>query len=213
MVDTDRLLARAAIRADIVKRLFAVAISVGFAARLAQMDWVKNGTFPNFGEWQQNLELFTALVATLLSWDSYLLSIKEKKLTAFDRFAIDVLLIFIYMFLLITSKYVPILICTVATIFLLYVLWDALSIRDYPDRYSSAFATPARASVAQIGSVYVGGFRGRVGVSRNPAITFSWAVYFCFLAGIRTQSTPNSSVRDLRVRSNWSCRLSSRQTP
>ena len=73
MVDTDRLLARAAIRADIVKRLFAVAISVGFAARLAQMDWVKNGTFPNFGEWQQNLELFTALVATLLSWDSYLL--------------------------------------------------------------------------------------------------------------------------------------------
>ena len=159
------------------------------------------------------LELFTALVATLLSWDSYLLSIKEKKLTAFDRFAIDVLLIFIYMFLLITSKYVPILICTVATIFLLYVLWDALSIRDYPDRYKLCLrhASSGIGSANRFGLCWwFPGTRRRQQESRDHILMGG---LFLLFGWDWTQSTPNSSVRDLRVRSNWSCRLSSRQTP
>ena len=38
--------ARADARADLVRRLFAVAISIGFAATLARMQWVQNGRLP-----------------------------------------------------------------------------------------------------------------------------------------------------------------------
>jgi hypothetical protein len=43
----DTRQARAEARADLIRRLFAVAISVGFAATLARMSWVQNGTRPN----------------------------------------------------------------------------------------------------------------------------------------------------------------------
>jgi hypothetical protein len=39
--------ARAATRDDLIRRLFGIAIAVGFAATLAKMKWVQNGTLPD----------------------------------------------------------------------------------------------------------------------------------------------------------------------
>src|SRR5207248_9539885 len=88
------------IRADLIRRLFAVAISVGFATTVATMDCVRNGTPPTFAEWEQVSILITALIATVLSWDGYLLAIETRQLVGFWRYAIDIVLVFIYMLLL-----------------------------------------------------------------------------------------------------------------
>src|SRR5262249_54173260 len=57
--------ARADARADLVRRFFAVAISIGFAATLARMTWVQNGRLPEPDEFNQTLALLTALLATV----------------------------------------------------------------------------------------------------------------------------------------------------
>lgn len=179
--------ARAQIRDDFIRRLFAVAISVGFAAALSQMDWVKDGSLPSMSEWEQLSILFTGLVATVLSWDGYLVSIKSKPLNGFGRFSIDILLVFIYMFFLISSKqsgfWLPILV----VIFVLYVIWDFLTVREHMRSYNaSSVPTDAddtyRATTWGVLCVYMGGFLGKPNVGRGPIITLSWAFYFLVLA-------------------------------
>jgi hypothetical protein len=81
---------RAQIRDDFIRRLFAVAISVGFAATLIKMKWVENGSWPAYHEWEQLAILATGLVATVLSWDGYLASIEAKPLNGYGSFAIDI---------------------------------------------------------------------------------------------------------------------------
>ena len=71
---------RAEARADLIRRLFAVAISVGFAATLARMTWVQNGTLPNPAELNQTLILGTALLAAILGWDGHLVAMSDKPL-------------------------------------------------------------------------------------------------------------------------------------
>jgi hypothetical protein len=93
---TDPGLVRAKIRDDLIRRLFAVAISVGAATTLSRMGWVEHGRWPCLAEWQQLSILTAALMATVLSWDGYLYSINERPLRNFGRFAIDILLVFIY---------------------------------------------------------------------------------------------------------------------
>src|SRR5262245_61450433 len=66
---TDARPARADARADLVRRMFAVAISVGFAATLAKMSWVQNGALPGPAELNQTLILGTALLAAVLGWE------------------------------------------------------------------------------------------------------------------------------------------------
>ena len=82
----DAQRARAEARADLIRRLFAVAISVGFAATLARMTWVQNGTLPNPAELNQTLILGTALLAAILGWDGHLVAMSEKPLFGFWRF-------------------------------------------------------------------------------------------------------------------------------
>src|SRR5262245_3075757 len=53
-------------RADLVRRIFGVAISIGFAATLSRMQWVQNGRLPEPDEFNQTLALLTALLATVL---------------------------------------------------------------------------------------------------------------------------------------------------
>jgi hypothetical protein len=91
---------RAEARADLVRRLLAVAISVGVAATLAKMSWVQNGRLPDPAELNQTIALGTALAATILSWDGPLLAMPQRPLFGFGRFLVDVALVFVYMFLL-----------------------------------------------------------------------------------------------------------------
>lgn len=66
------------IRKDLMQRLFAVAISVGFAASVNKIPWIKDGTAFDQKDALNCLVIGTALYATVLSWDGYLLSISKK---------------------------------------------------------------------------------------------------------------------------------------
>src|SRR6476620_4349404 len=173
---------RAEARADLVRRLFAVAISVGFAATLARMTWVQNGTLPNPAELNQTLILGTALLAAILGWDGPLLAMTDKPLFGFCRFLVNLALVFIYMFLLMSSAHPECLLWTLTVIFALYVLWDVLTMRERISSYDPALAGVPRATAAQIRNVYAGGFADGAHVSPGPAITLAWTGYFILLA-------------------------------
>jgi hypothetical protein len=175
---------QAAIRGDLIRRLFAVAISVGAASTLANMDWVSIGRWPDLGEWQQLSILVVAMTATVLSWDGYLMSIEDRPLVGFWRFAIDIGLVFIYMFLLMTSSHLTWWLNIHAITYLMYLAWDVLSIREYLYKYYSKDGPLALTAGQNIFGVYIGGFLGSQGVSRGPIITLCWAVFFCGLAYI-----------------------------
>ena len=157
----DAQRARAEARADLIRRLFAVAISVGFAATLARMTWVQNGTLPDPAELNQTLILGTALLAAILGWDGHLVAMSDKPLFGFWRFLVNLALVFIYMFLLMASAHPECMLWTLAVIFALYVAWDVLTMREQIARYDPALAGESRATAAQIRSIYAGGFTRR----------------------------------------------------
>jgi hypothetical protein len=175
--------ARADARADLLRRLFAVAVSVGFAATLARMSWVQNGALPGPTELNQTLILATALLAAVLGWESHLLAMTEKPLFGIWRFLINLVLVFIYMFLLMASAHPECVLWTLAVIFVLYVVCDVLTVREQIASAAVLDGMP-RAGAAQIWSVYADGFTGRAQVSPGPVITRAWAGYFVLLAVI-----------------------------
>ena len=174
--------ARAEARADLIRRLFAVAISVGFAATLARMTWVQNGTLPNPAELNQTLILGTALLAAILGWDGHLVAMSDKPLFGFWRFLVNLALVFIYMFLLMASAHPECMLWTLAVIFVLYVAWDVLTMREQISHYDPTLAGGPRATPAQIRSIYAGGFTGAARVAPGPAFTLAWSGYFVLLA-------------------------------
>jgi hypothetical protein len=165
------------IRDDLMRRLFAVAISVGAANTLVEMPWVRQARAPEFWEWQQLVILVVAMTATVLSWDGYLRSISDRPLTSYFRFAIDITLVFLYMFLLITSKHLTWWLTIHAITFLLYFIWDFLTVRDYTAKYYPKNAKGAKT----IAGVYWNGIRDVSIESRGPIITIAWAAYFWLL--------------------------------
>jgi hypothetical protein len=174
--------ARADARADLVRRLFAVAISIGFGATLARMNWVQNGRLPGPDEFDQTLALLTALLATVLSWDGHLLSMRSTPLFDFWRFLINIALAFIYMFLLMASVHPGCVLWTLAIIFFLHVVWDVLTIREDVASYDHARAGVAEPSARQIWNVYAGGFASKPQIQPGPVITLAWTIYFVLLA-------------------------------
>jgi choline-glycine betaine transporter len=81
---------RAVDRLDLVKRLFAVAISIGVGNTLVNATWVRSGVLPAGHEIEQIFIVLFALSATVLSWDGYLASVRQKPLNDWWRFATDV---------------------------------------------------------------------------------------------------------------------------
>jgi hypothetical protein len=182
-------------RADLIKRLFAVAISVGAATTLYNMGWVRDGRPPCIAEYQQLLILVAAMTATVLSWDGYLWSIAQRPLHSFWRFAIDILLVFIYLFLLMTSKLLTWFLFIHALIYALYAVWDFLSIADWIVTY---YPPNQPANTLTIGGVYLGGLRDGPNEGRGPIITISWGLYFWLLCGLNYLLLPLFSGRGLR---------------
>jgi hypothetical protein len=165
------------IRRDLMTRWFAVAISVGFATALVHMNWLNAGKVPDAAESQQLARIFAALVAVLFSWEGYFLSIGKKKLTTPSRFYIDFVLVLLYTVLLYTSK-IPTWWIYIHTIsFVFYVWWDVLTIRQFPEQYSSAGANRTSAV-----AVYDGAVTGRNGYYRGPLVTLIWGVFFLGLS-------------------------------
>jgi hypothetical protein len=170
------------IRNDFMRRLFAVAISVGAASTIAQMKWVIDGTWPTLAEYQQFAILLAAMTATVLSWDGYLLSIQDRPLgdgvVNFFRFAIDIFLVFVYMFLLMTSRHITWWLPIHALTFVLYAFWDFLTVCAYTKKYFDDEG-PYR-----ISRVYFGALVDSPGVRRSAIITLIWMFYFVALAYI-----------------------------
>jgi hypothetical protein len=149
-------------------------------------------------EWQQLLVLSAALTATVLSWDGYLLSISRRPLRSAPRFMIDIGLVFIYMFLLMTSKLLVWWLFIHALIYAIYVVWDFLSIRDWKSTYYvQDIIEPAKQTVT---GVYIGGFKGRTGVSAGPIITIAWGLYFWGLLILNDKALSWLHVPGLKVR-------------
>ena len=174
----------AQIRQDFIKRLFAVAISVGFATSLVSLSsgWLNdNPRWPTPPEWQQLILLITALAATVLSWDGYLLSIQKRPHKGFWRYIIDISLVLTYMILLITSKNSAIFMWILAVIFLLYFVWDTLTVGEYIGTYNKSIKHHHKATPRQVWSIYWGGLVRSRNIGRGPIITFIWAFYFWVL--------------------------------
>lgn len=165
------------IREDFMKRWFAIAISVGFATALASMPWLKDEVPFDWTQGQQLIRLAVAMLATLLSWEGYLLSIQSKPLTEGWRFAIDVFLVLLYLLLLLTSKFSFLWLWLHASAFIFYCIWDWLSIRGH--RLAYVIAPPIDgAPLPSVWDVYRGSLADDPNIYRGPAITLMWPIYF-----------------------------------
>lgn len=191
-------------RADFMKRWFAIAISVGFATAVSSMPWLRDGIIldPNlpidWGQVKQCARLAAAVVATILSWDGYFQSISNKPLTDGSRFSIDVFLVFLYLFLLLTSKFDYFWLWVHAAAFVIYCWWDFLSIRKHRRAYVTDKAPDDfNPTVSQ---VYLGSFKDDELIYRGPAITLLWPIYFWaipltyhFLLGAADRERPETT--------------------
>lgn len=173
-------------REDFMKRWFAIALSVGFATAISNMAWLRDGSAFEFGrpiDWEQVKQLarlFAAVIATIMSWEGYLLSISTKPLGDERRFYIDVLLVFLYLFLLLTSKFPYFWLWIHAGAFVLYNLWDFLSIKEHPRAYINCPpALPTFAPTRR--EVYWGAIVGDDRIYHGPLITLLWPIYFVSL--------------------------------
>jgi hypothetical protein len=172
---------RAKDRLDLVKRLFAVAISIGIGNRLVNADWITNGHLPDRAEFEHLATLLLALYATVLSWDGYLSSVQKKPLNGSRfRFTIDVFLVIIYLILIITSDktwfWLPIL----CVIFALYVVWDAASVWEYPASFDGDHQAGSSRMLTVL-RVYGLAILDRPRIDRGPLISAVWAGYFVAL--------------------------------
>jgi hypothetical protein len=156
-------------------------MSVGFAATLTKMGWVTSGDWPDASEREQIVALITAMLAMVLSWDGYLLAIKDRPHVGIWRFAIDIVIVFTYMLLVIASQHMTIFLIVLTCIFSLYFVWDLLTVCEYPKKYLLRSSNDGRGTFAEIGEVYLGGAIDRDGTKRGPIITLSWALYFLVL--------------------------------
>lgn len=165
-----------------MRRIFAVAVSVGFATTLSKAEWIQHTRLPNVGEMQQLAVLLTALTATVASWDGYLVSIDKKPLERTGRYVIDVVLVFIYLLLLLTATNPHWWLAIIVGIFTLYLTWDVLSIREHFAAYrASGIPEDKSASGAQVAAIYRDGFLNR-DVAKGPIITAMWWLYFLGLS-------------------------------
>lgn len=175
---------RARFRDDFIRRLFAVAISVGFASTLVSMNWLKDGNWPNAIELEQIAILIVGLAATVLSWDGYLLSIDKKPLYDLPRFLIDIVLVFIYLFLLLSARQPSFFLSVLACIFTLYVVWDFLTVRLFVHQYRPADSSPHSempAKLSDVFDVYRGALVDRNDIGSSPIVTILWWLYFLAL--------------------------------
>lgn len=173
-------------RADFMKRWFAIAISVGFATALSNMPWLKDGVIfdrklaVDWNQVEQGARLATALVATILSWDGYFQSIRNKPITDGPRFSIDIFLVVLYLFLLLTSKFDYFWLWIHAAAFIFYCFWDFLSMRKHPRAYVTELAP--KSFMPKVSEIYRGCFFGNDHIYKGPAITLMWPVYFWAIA-------------------------------
>jgi hypothetical protein len=187
-------------RVDLVKRLFAIAISVGFAVRVVKLD---TDGWPGCVEWEQIARLFTGMIVVIYCWDWYHRDIERKKYKYIGRFILDVASAFVYMVLLYSADRGSVWSFSLFLIFLLFVFWDVVAVWERPDRFglTSETGQPAvtdqpevtgqppvtnqrQGSAAiwsafiEIWTVYCNGWKNPSALNRGPFVNFCWMLYF-----------------------------------
>jgi hypothetical protein len=137
-------------RKDFVRRMFAVAISVGFAGRLVQMNWIKGSQFvwPTATEWIVLLRLVVGILVVVSGWEWYHRDIRVRPLKHPWRFYIDIAVVITTILFLFASDKEEVWLSSLVLIFALYLLWDAVSALEFRTTAAqaqiwSAFATNA----------------------------------------------------------------------
>lgn len=138
-------------RGDLMRRLFAVAISVGVAKTISELAWIKIGSCPNLYDIQQLSILVVALTVTVLSWDGYLWAIFRRPLLSDQfhgvisliRFTIDIYLVLIYMILMITIGRLTWWLPIIFVVYVFYIVWDFFKPGAAPSGRRGASAEPA----------------------------------------------------------------------
>lgn len=130
-------------RSDFIRRLFAIAVSVGFAGALANAGWVEAGRLPIQSELPQLACLVAGLVLVIGSWESY-----HRHIHKTDRsilvFYLDVAIVFAYLLMLLLSLSSGVFLWLVGLIFGLFVVWDFLVLvlfKEVPSRRRALIST------------------------------------------------------------------------
>jgi hypothetical protein len=157
-------------RADFMRRFFSVAVSVGFASKLRDFRFLSS---LQDKELRQFILLVFAMIIVVGSWDFYFRSIdeNEKPLKDVARFAIDILIVSIYIMLLLSVTSFANFLFYTDIIMMLYVVWDVLTIGAYQDHFGIS-----EVNFGSIVKIYIDGFRlkGKTG----PFITLWWLLMF-----------------------------------
>lgn len=164
-------------RRDLICRLVAVAISVGFAAQIGRIIAPPPATAQAHAfDPAHFVRLCTSMLVILLGWDWYHRDLERRPLNGILRFLLDAIIVFAELSLLLSSGEPQLWAWLLWAIFVLYVPWDVLAIVDY--RQDFGFDnTMIQSPVKDVGQTYWYGVRGDPD-KRGPPINFIWMLYF-----------------------------------
>ena len=111
-------------RVDFIKRLFAIAVSVGFAIHIDAFEWLPAFDWPSPQIFEHSLLLLASMVFVVASWEGYLRSVEKTPLDDAPRFLLDIVIVFSYLLLMNAADDINAFIRTIIFIFVLYILWD-----------------------------------------------------------------------------------------
>jgi hypothetical protein len=165
-------------RNDFIKRLFAVAVSVGFATTATTtLLWIVTFSLPDRAGARSSALLLASLLLVVQSWEGYLASVRNYPLKDRVRFIFDIILVFEYLLLLHLSvdtndvthhKFIT----AICTIFVTYLVWDYFRIIAFKENYNKI-----NNAAGAIVPFFKGLVTGDTGY-KGPSITFWWLLYF-----------------------------------
>jgi hypothetical protein len=179
-------------RKDLIRRLVAVAISVGFASQLVRIITPPAGSSAGLvSDSIHVIRLSTSMLVILLAWDWYHRDIEDKPLGVL-RFLLDAGIVFLELALLLASSDPDLWSWLLAAIFAAYVAWDILAIIDCRAAFGFHQQPQLRwkrigEACKEIGETYLYGFGHDAGFcnapeKRGPPINAVWAIYFFVVA-------------------------------
>jgi hypothetical protein len=183
---TPRLARLQEAREDLIRRIVPVAISVGFAAFLVNMHWLREVSIPNPLEWEQLARLFTALLVILLGWDWYHRDTDKYPATTLPRFIVDVLVVIASLIFLISSAHERVWLLSLIAIFVLYVIWDCLT---YHQQFKAFITSIPKGKWTRLQSAraILNSYKSNEGERdkiRSLLTNVSWLIYFIGIFGL-----------------------------
>ena len=122
------------LRGDFIKRLFSVAMSVGFATQVGRQGWLVDGHLPNLYESEGLSRLAVTIIVVIASWEGYFLYQAQNANRKADfirdstRLYIDIIIVLLYVILFNTINNQKVWHWTLVAVFVSYSVWDLLGL-------------------------------------------------------------------------------------